>query len=142
MNTYGYWYPNTILSGYEGYKIVEKYYGKSCYFAFVTEPPGVRHSYIPWLERFYEIISLEVSFQKIPVVAWLFSIGFWLWAYAFQIWFLAQNKSQSAHKMLLCFIIPTLLLMTNMLGPIALVRYVLFYFFGVPIFAGIWFVTE
>lgn len=141
-NTYGYWYPNTVLSGYEGYKIVDRYYGESCYFEFVTEMPGVRQSFIPWLERFYEMISLEVSFQKIPIVSWLFSIGFWMWAYAFLILYLIQSKAKDSKKMLLAFVIPFILLLINLLGPIALVRYVLFYFFGIPIFLSSWFICN
>lgn len=133
MNTYGYWYPDTVLSGYEGYQLVDRVYGESSYFAFVTEPPGERHSYIPWLERFYEMISLEVSFQKIPIVSWLFSIGFWLWIYAFIILYIVQTRESDRMKGLLPFVMPILLLMINLLGPIALVRYVLFYFFGAPL---------
>lgn len=138
MNTYGYWYPNTVLSGYEGYKIVDRYYGESCYFQFVTENPGVRKSFIPPIERFYEMLSLEVSFQKIPVISWLFSIGFHMWGYAFLAMFLIQTKAKDGRKMLICLLIPFLLLMINLLGPIALVRYVLFYFFGASFIICIW----
>ena len=66
MNTYGYWYPDTILDGYTGIWVGQRQYEESSYFAFVTENPGIRKSFLPWLERFYERISLEIYQQKLP----------------------------------------------------------------------------
>ncbi len=129
MNTYGYWYPDTILDGYRGRKIVTRYYEDSSYFMFETERPGSRKSLIPALEDFYEKISLEIYQQKVPVVSMLFSPGFWLWAYIFCALYLWKTKYK---KQVFALALMGLILLTFLLGPIAIVRYVLYFFFGVP----------
>lgn len=129
-NTYGYWYPDTIVDGYRGIDITERKYEDSSYFQYVTEPPGERHSMIPWLERFYERVSLEIYQQKVPVVAMLFSIGFWHWVYLFLAFYLMLY----GRKKQIMVLLPTAFLyLTVLLGPIVLVRYVIYIFFCVPI---------
>ncbi len=130
MNTYGYWYPDTILDGYRGRKIVTRYYEDSSYFMFETERPGSRKSLIPVLEGFYEKISLEIYQQKVPVVSMLFSPGFWLWAYIFGALYLWKTKCK---KQVFALALMGLILLTFLLGPIAIVRYVLYFFFGAPL---------
>ncbi|MBQ6697038.1 MAG: hypothetical protein IJN16_10085 [Lachnospiraceae bacterium] len=130
MNTYGYWYPDTILDGYRGRWIVDREYKDSSYFAFTTERPGIRNSLLPVLEGFYEKISLEIYQQKIPVLSMLFSIGFWHWVYlflAFYLWKLGPRKQ------LLTLLPMGIVYLTVLLGPIAIVRYVLYFFFCAPI---------
>lgn len=135
-NTYGYWYPDTILDGYQGVITAGREYGDSSYFGFGTEPPGERHSFLPPLERFYEKISLEIYQQKIPVVSLLFSPGFWHWAYVFTaLCLLLWGRKKQAFS--LSFI--GLLYLTVLLGPIALVRYVIYLFFAVPLILGLLF---
>ena len=138
-NTYGYWYPDTVIDGYEGKQIVDKVYGDSSYFAFVTEMPGVRNSLFPVLESFYEKISFEIYQQKIPVVSMLFSIGFWQWIFLFVIFYLLNTKG----KIYIIALIPMLLVyLTMLLGPIALVRYVIYFFFSVPLLFSLLFDTN
>ncbi len=130
MNTYGYWYPDTILDGYRGRWIVDREYKDSSYFAFTTERPGIRNSLLPVLEGFYEKISLEIYQQKVPVLSMLFSIGFWHWVYlfvAFYLWKLGPRKQ------LLALLPMGIVYLTVLLGPIAIVRYVLYFFFCAPI---------
>ncbi len=130
MNTYGYWYPNTWPKGYEGVHTGDVVYGDSSYFAFSTENPGERRHFFPALEDFYRKISLELSWQKIPVLSMLFSIGFWHWAFLFSVLVLYVR----GYKKQIFALIPTgLLYLTALLGPIALVRYVLYLFYGVPV---------
>ena len=133
-NTYGYWYPDTVIDGYRGIWVSDRQYEDSSYFAFTIENPGVRKSFLPPLERFYEKISLELYQQRIPVVSMLFSPGFWHWVYAFAgLYLLIFRYKRQAFS--LAFI--GLLYLTVLLGPIALVRYVLYLFFAVPLILGL-----
>lgn len=130
-NTYGYWYPDSVLDGYRGIWIVtDRQYGDSSYFAFVTESPGRRASLLPLLEKFYEKVSLEIYQQKIPVLSMLFSIGFWHWIYlCTALYLLVTGYKRQAFSLA-----PIgLVYLTVLLGPIALVRYVLYLFFAVPL---------
>ncbi len=135
-NTYDYWYPDTILDGYRGIWTANRQYEDSSYFAFVTEPPGQRISLLPALEKFYEKISLEIYQQKIPVISMLFSVGFWHWIYLFTaLYLLTTGHRKQAFSLSLI----GLLYLTVLLGPIALVRYVLYLFFAVPLILALLF---
>lgn len=135
-NTYGYWYPDTVLDGYRGIITAGREYKDSCYFGFGTERPGEQMSLLPPLEKFYEKISLEIYQQKVPVFSILFSPGFWHWIYLFTAFYLliAGHKKQAFS---LSFI--GLLYLTVLLGPIALVRYVIYLFFAVPLILALLF---
>lgn len=130
MNTYGYWYPNTVLDGYRGKHTNDVVYGDSSFFAFSTEYPGVRAHLLPVLERFYKRISLEIYQQKIPIISMLFSVGFWHWIYLFA----AMSLFIRGYKKQVFALIPMWLsFLIVLLGPVVLVRYVLYLFFGVPL---------
>lgn len=134
MNTYGYWYPDTIIDGYTGKKIVNREYGESSYFAFETERPGISKPLIPFLAKFYEKISLEIYQQKAPVLSMLFSMGFWLWTYIFAMIYLLKTKNK---KQAFAFLPIGIIYLTVILGPIAIVRYVLYLYFCVPLIFGL-----
>lgn len=139
-NTYDYWYPDAVLDGYTGKRVIEGvYYGESSYFAFETEMPGTRRHLLPWLERFYEKLSLEIYQQKLPVISMLFSVGFWHWAYAFLAFYLLVTKKK---RLALSFSLMGALYLTVLLGPIALVRYVLYFYFAVPLLLAALFDTD
>lgn len=139
MNTYGYWYPDTVLDGYRGKHTADVEYGDSSYFAFSTENPGVRVHLLPFLERFYERISLEIYQQKVPIISMLFSIGFWHWVYLFT----AMSLFVKGYRKQVFALIPMgLEYLIILLGPIVLVRYVLYLFFGVPLVLALLFDAE
>lgn len=135
-NTYGYWYPDTVLDGYRDIWVIDRQYEDSSYFAFATEPPGVRKSLLPALENFYEKVSLEIYQQKLPVISMLFSPGFWTWIYLFAALYLWNARYG---KQLFSLSLIGLLYLTVLLGPIALVRYVLYLFFAVPLLLALLF---
>lgn len=139
MNTYGYWYPDTVLDGYRGKHTADVIYGDSSYFAFSTERPGKRMHLCPALEKFYEKISLEIYQQKLPVISMLFSVGFWHWIYLFTAVYLLARKNK---KQLFALAPTGLHYLIILLGPIALVRYVLYLFFGVPLVLALLFDAE
>lgn len=139
VNTYGYWYPDTVLDAYRGRKIAEMVYEDSSYFGFVTEMPGNRIHLLPALERFYEKISLEIYQYKLPVFSMLFSVGFWNWCYVFLAFCLLITKHR---KQAFALAVIGLLYLTVLLGPVALVRYVLYFFFAAPLVLALLFDTK
>lgn len=122
-NTYQAWYPGTCITRYpdksesdyldiEGFDTVEK------------EPK------IQWLYDVYHRIATEFSYQKIPGLRLLFSIGAMLWMVLFT-WFYGIWKKDSgivaALLMILCFCV------TCFLGPTVLVRYYLNLYYIFPV---------
>lgn len=126
MTSYGFWYPDASIDVYNGWRN----YVKSSYFSFETEEPGVRESRFPWLEEQYRKLSLENIVQKLPVVSWLFSPGFLCWVFVLAgLFFAACGR----FKHLAAFMPIGLNWLTVLLGPTYLVRYVLIFWFSLPL---------
>ena len=132
LTCYGFWYPDAVIDGYRGNTVFTFTYGESSYFGYETELPGERRSFFPWLDRLFEKMSLELFQQRLPAVSMLFSPGFLFWMYAAGIGFLFRKKRflQSA-----AFLPAGLNWLTVLLGPACLVRYVLVFWFALPVLA-------
>lgn len=130
LTSYGYWYPDAILNCYGGIQRFTFQYHDSSYFGFETEPPGIRHSLFPALEKWYRNISLELFQQHIPVVSMLFSPGFLFWIFAFFWIYLLREKRREIFAVLSIIVF---LWLTVIFGPATLVRYMLILWFIVPI---------
>ena len=70
------WYPDSVI---DGYVRAELYKTEKSYFVTGVEKPGVRIPLFPDGEEFYRKIGKDISFEKIPVLSMLFSIGFQYW---------------------------------------------------------------
>lgn len=131
MTSYGFWYPNMVINVYKGHSLFTFTYQDNSYFGYEVEQPGVRESKIPWLAEIYRKLSLEVWKEKIPVVSWLFSPGAMFWLYAFLFISLLKDRR---YKNLYPFLPVFLLWLTVLLGPTYLPRYVLFFWYSLPLF--------
>lgn len=135
MTSYGFWYPDTVINVYGGNTVFTFTYKDNSYFGYEVELPGVRESKIPWLDEVYRKLSLEVWKERIPVVSWLFSPGAMFWFYAFLfVWLLNNRRYEIMYPFLPIF----LLWLTVLLGPTYLPRYVLFFWYALPLFLAIW----
>ena len=132
LTSYGFWYPDAVLDGYQGNTVFTFTYGESSYFGYETELPGQRHSLIPWLDALFEKMSLELFQQRVPVVSMLFSPGFLFWVYAAGIVFLVRCRR---FRQAAAFLPAGLNWLTVLLGPTSLVRYVLIFWFALPALA-------
>ena len=132
LTSYGFWYPDAVLDGYQGNTVFTFTYGESSYFGYETELPGQRHSFIPWLDALFEKMSLELFQQRVPVVSMLFSPGFLFWVYAAGIVFLVRC---GRFRQAAAFLPAGLNWLTVLLGPTSLVRYVLIFWFALPALA-------
>lgn len=134
LTSYGFWYPDTVINVYGGNTVFTFTYQDNSYFGYEVEQPGVRESKIPWLDEVYRKLSLEVWKEKIPVVSWLFSPGAMFWLYAFLFAWLLNN---GRYELLYPFLPIFLIWLTVLLGPTYLPRYVLFFWYGLPLFLAV-----
>lgn len=142
VNNYGFWYPYASLDGYRGYvgmqgTVLEN--AEVFYFAYVTEEPGERISLIPFIDRAFFDLSTMNLHKKLPVVSLLFSPGFMFWIMIITI---AYTLYKKRYELMPMFILMSLVWLTVLLGPIALVRYVLFLFFAFPLMLSALFKRE
>ena len=116
-NTLGFWYPDTIIDGYN--KKAPKLYGEeTSYFAAMCEPPGEEDSKIPWLRDIYYNISRYTDINKIPVISMLFSLGAMAWGLFICI---GYNIYKKRKEIVISLSIIFFLWLTVLLGPMVLV---------------------
>ncbi|MCM1086936.1 MAG: DUF6020 family protein [Muribaculaceae bacterium] len=134
MNSYGFWYPDTVIDVYSGNTVFTFTYQDSSYFGYEVELPGVRDSKIPWLDEAYRRLSLELEQEKIPIISMLYSPGCLFWCFAFVCSYLLYRKK---YPILAPCCMVLLIWLTVILGPTYLPRYVLIFWFGLPLFAAV-----
>ncbi|MDE5891591.1 MAG: hypothetical protein K2H45_01575 [Acetatifactor sp.] len=125
-NTYQAWYPGTSIIT----RISDHYI---YYFDFDMSLKLERFSKNEKLLGFYEKISKDYYYQKLPGIRLLFSVGAMFWVtlitFCYGLW--CRDRS---------IIYPVLLILafclTNLLGPVVLVRYYLMLFYGFPVCLG------
>lgn len=129
-NSYGFWYPFTVLDAYKGNQVFTFTYEDSSYFGYEVEFPGERKSLIPAVDAWYKMISLDASFQKIPMISLFFAPASYFWVFVFIGGYHIYRRRWSQTVIL----VPIFLIwLTALLGPAALVRYVLILFFAFPL---------
>lgn len=133
VNSYGFWYPDTVIDVYSGNTVFTFTYEDSSYFGYEVEEPGFRDSKIPWLDEAYRKLALEITQEKIPIYSMLYSPGgiFWCIAYVF-----AYVLYRKKYYLVIPYLMVLLVWMTVLLGPTYLPRYVLIFWFGMPLFAA------
>lgn len=134
VNSYGFWYPDTVIDVYSGNTAFTFTYQDSSYFGYEVELPGVRDSKIPWLDEAYRRLSLELDQERIPILSMLYSPGglFWLFAFIF-----SYELYRKKYYVLIPYLLVMFIWMTVILGPTYLPRYVLIFWFGLPLFAAL-----
>lgn len=133
VNSYGFWYPDTVIDVYSGNTVFTFTYGDSSYFGYEVEEPGVRDSKIPWLDEIYRKLALEISQEKIPIYSMLYSPGGIFWGIAFVFAYVLYRKK---YHLVIPYLMVLLIWLTVILGPTYLPRYVLIFWFGLPLFAA------
>jgi hypothetical protein len=123
-NTYQAWYPLTL--------VVDDVKEHNLYY-FDTQMRGgflFREPHLEPLYRFYESIAAEDGYGQIPVLRLLFSMGTYLWLGLITLFFgIYARKKGVIWAMLMVFAYCA----TALLGPIALVRYYLILYYGLPV---------
>ena len=77
-NTRQMWFPDSVIDGYVkigAYTSDKSYF----YFAKHIEEPGTYEGKNSYILDVYQKLALDISFEKVPVISMLFSIGFMVW---------------------------------------------------------------
>lgn len=132
-NSYGFWYPDTVIDVYTGNTVFTFTYQDSSYFGYEVEEPGFRDSKIPWLDEAYRKLALEISQEKIPIYSMLYSPGGIFWGIAFVFAYVLYRRK---YHLVIPYLMVLLVWLTVLLGPTYLPRYVLIFWFGLPLFVA------
>jgi hypothetical protein len=133
INTVDFWYPGAVVDGYQDE------YGRSSYFDYRVSIPGEEMSFLPGVHGYYERISFDPEMQKAPFMSLLLSPGWYLVMVMviFSRWW--RNRKYT-------FMIPGLIFLLTMLtvlpGPMALVRYVLIFYYAFPVWLAFFLCDE
>ena len=129
------WFPDVVIDGYKEsgastFKDFEK-----CYFTFKDsiEKPGQFDGKLPLVHQFYNRIAMFISFEKIPFVSLLFSIGFHFWLLINCCFYAVYRKSR--HLLLPLAILMGYSLISAFV-PLVLLRYFAALFFAFPLIAA------
>lgn len=131
LTCYLYWYPFAVINPYRGHQMPHFTYEDSSYFEYEVEPPGERHTLaFGFIDKLYYKMSLTPFQQKTPIVSLLFSMGFYFW-----VWMYFAFYTITKRKLMVCLpLMPVFLTwLTLMLGPVALIRYMLILWYITPL---------
>lgn len=131
VQTQNMWYPDSVI---DGYKQIDKptYYGyDKCYFKIVPklDGPATHRNFWPTVLNFYTQIGLFISFEKIPIVSMLFSIGFQFWIILNCLFYVMYRK---LNKLILPLAIILGYMLISACVPLVLLRYFAAAFLTVP----------
>lgn len=126
------WFPASVIDGYLESGTSDYLPFEKCYYFYSDsiEEPGVFINLLPAVNGFYQRIGLFISFERIPILSMLFSIGF-------QFWILLNCAFYIAYRRCRRLYVPVLILMGYMIGsafvPLVLLRYFIAIFFALPL---------
>lgn len=129
-NTVDFWYPNAVVDGYQDA------YGRSSYFDYRVAEPGEEVVIFDSLHAVYEAISWDKEAQTKPLAFFMLSPG---WYFVCVLVTIAYFLYSRRYQMVLVSLIFVLSFLTVLLGPMALVRYVLIFYFGIPLLVALCF---
>lgn len=124
INTSDFWYPNAVINGYQ------HPYIKSNYFDYQVDVPGTETIVLKGFHEYYRRISEEPSVMKIPGSFLILSPGWYFLQYMCFLFYARCYKVKRITTVLLSIF---LVWLTVLLGPMALVRYVLILFYAYPV---------
>ena len=127
-NTIGYWYPSFEYRNnyFKPQKYIEYNNSKK------TPIKIKRYNFIPSLSDYYlKLGESDDNINYLGIFKFLGNIGFIVWCYLFFIFYSIYKKKYKILLMLLPFI---LVLLTNLLGPVVLFRYIYYLLVAMPLF--------
>lgn len=136
--TIGYWYPDmnyrdkTAFHPYWEYKQSSSQNEDNSWIIVQRKPP----KFMKPLTDFYDKLTYNNGYQKLPVVSMLFSSGFAVWIMLFTLAWCIYSKK---YKYLFAISIPFALWLTLLLGPVVLYRYIYPVVITVPLMLGVMF---
>ena len=132
ITSIGYWYlddiSNSQMYGRRADGGIDDDFGL---FLMDTKPGyGITHeSKLPWLDKIIKKLFHENKYQKLPVIAVVFSMGTYFWLIVLSFFYCVQKKNKEA-AVPLVFILSYIA--TVLAGPCSLIRYALPYIACLP----------
>lgn len=130
-NTYGlfYMWPRYVLYSYgqEGYTVIH------------PMQPAEANSKLPVLFKFYEQFENGNIVQKDGFISWIFAPATYLYILIISMIYVLKNKKW---ELLIPFTFVSLLWMTFLLGPVSMVRYMLFLYMLAPLLPIVYFSAQ
>ena len=133
-NTRQLWYPDTVVDGYTVRGIFPSYEKSYFYFGKYVEEIGSRMNWLPGVFGFYENVGLQISFERIPIVSMLFSIGFHVWLLLHAVFYAVYRK---AYRVLCPLSILVVYTVCCACVPLVLLRYFGALFLAFPFVAAL-----
>lgn len=124
INTVDAWYPGAVVDGYRHGD------GRSSYFDYQVDKPGEEKVFLTGLHEYYETLSHDAKAQKKPFAFLILSPGWYFVLFLVLFFYLWCEKR---YRMLIPWFVLVLHFGTVLLGPMALVRYMLIFYYGFPV---------
>lgn len=127
------WFPASVIDGYTARGMFPAYEKNYFYFGQYIEEIGSRANLLPPVFSFYEDVGMNISFEKVPIVSMLFSIGFQFWLLLGCVFYVIYRK-----RLLLLWPLAVILLYTLLSAfvPLVLLRYFGALFLVMPMIAA------
>ena len=122
LNMYGFWYPDATLDIYKD--------EEALYFSAIHVPPAVQNSKIPFLYRYYEEFGTGFPVQDAGVLTWALSMAVYFYGLIVVLGYVMYRGNIPG---IMTGVTTLLIWLTFLLGPVAMVRYVLFLYVLPPI---------
>ncbi len=133
INTADFWDPFAVVDGYS------QGTGKADFFYYLVGEPAVRVEMLDRVHEFYSNISQNPLVSKAPLMFLIMSPGWYLMMSVYMamcVW----NRGKGEYAV--AYLLPLVAELTALLGPIAMVRYVLILYFAFPVLACMYFVKR
>lgn len=130
-NTQDMWFPSSVVDGYQNAGIEVYLSYDKCYYYIKNDiaEPAIHENLFPKLLKFYTKIGMYLSFEKIPIISMLFSIGFGFWILLHTLFYAIYRKRDYLY-------LPLSIILGYMLisafVPLVLLRYFAALFFVMP----------
>ena len=122
-NTCGFWYPGCELTLYKD--------GKSGYWVVGCYDPVISNTKIKPLFEFYKLFEDSEFVTKNPITSLLFAPGTFFYIFVIMFGYIIERK-QKEYIPILVFMFA--LWLTFLLGPVALVRYIMYFYAVIPLY--------
>lgn len=133
-NTQNMWFPASVIDGYKQVfreKGQPYYEFDKCYYGIRDrlEEPVIHRNLWPEVLNYYTQIGLYISFERIPIISMLFSIGFNLWVILNCLLYAVYKKNTKLYLPLAIILVYALV---SACVPLVLLRYFAAIFLAMP----------
>lgn len=123
VNTVDFWYPNAVVDGYSPADSTN-------YFDYQVLKPGEARVIFPGLHSYFQFFASDIRAAHNPILRLLLSPGWYLLCWIFAAFYFWMERS---YRKLTALLPIGIHMLTVLMGPMALVRYVLILYFAFPV---------